>query len=213
MMSEREATQLREAKYNQREREFLRRHEGASLTELYLDRYGERIADEYQPFGCGLDSLDFISLNELLKRDGASAAAIEDIGSESSALHVIWKRRILQIRGVPEEPKVFFRVRGGNQGLPEAIAQRLGSRIWTNSPVTSIRTGDQGVQVMVRRTQSRIGRRLPCLLHERGAAPADSGHAGMAGGKAVRDHECSLYSRDAADFSITIEVLEARRIQ
>jgi monoamine oxidase len=170
MMSEKEADQLRlhEANYNQKERHFLRRHEGASLTELYLDRYGKRITDEYQPFGCGLDSFDFISLNELLKRDGASEAAIEDIGSETSALHVIWKRRIVQMRGIPEEPRTFFRVKGGNQGLPDAMARRLASRTWRNSPVTNIRRGDQGVQVTVRkhgRAQQLEGDYLVCCMN------------------------------------------------
>lgn len=153
MMPERQAKQwsLTHANYNQREREFLKRHEGASLTELYLEDYGKRITDEYQPFGRGLDSLDSISLNELLARDRASQAAIEDIGATSSALHVIWKRRIVEMRGIPEEPKMFYRVKGGNELLPAAMAERLGARIWKNSPVTAIRRGDAGVAVTVRK--------------------------------------------------------------
>jgi monoamine oxidase len=151
MIPEREADQRRRssAGYNQKERQFLVRNEGGSLTELYLDRYGQQIHDEYEPFGCGLDGLDRLSLNELLRRDGASASAIDEIGSDSSALHVIWKRRIVQMRGIPEEPKTFFRVRGGNDGLPAAMAQRLGNRIWLNGPVTAIRRGDSGVAVTI----------------------------------------------------------------
>jgi monoamine oxidase len=153
MVSESEATagRLARADYNTKERTFLARHEGTSLTQLYLDSYGNRITDEYQPFGCGLDQLDDLSLNELLQRDGASAAAIADIGSSSSALHVIWKRRIVQMRGIPEEPKIFFRVKGGNQGLPDALAARLGPRIRKEAPVAAIRMEASGVSVTVRK--------------------------------------------------------------
>jgi monoamine oxidase len=152
MLTEKEAQQLRfsRARYSENERKFLEAHPGASLTQLYLDRYCERITDEYQPYGVGLDALDYISLNELLRRDGASAAAIDEIGSDSSALHVIWKRRIIEMRGIPEEPKIFFRVKGGNQGLPDAIAKRLGQRVRTNVPVTAIRRGASGVAVTIR---------------------------------------------------------------
>jgi monoamine oxidase len=152
MISEEDAARVRlsRTQYSPKERRFLQSHPGASLTQLYLDRYGEKITDEYQPFGVGLDSLDHLSLNELLKRDGASAAAVDEIGSDSSALHVIWKRRIVQMRRVPEEPKIFFRVKGGNQNLPDAIAQRLGQRIRKNAPVTAIRRGNAGVAVTIR---------------------------------------------------------------
>jgi monoamine oxidase len=140
------------ARYNQQERAFLEKHPRLSLASLYLDRYGKKITDEYQPFGRGLDALDHLSLTQLLKRDGASDSAIQEVGSESSALHVIWKRRIVQMRGIPEEPTVFFRVKGGNQGLPDAMAQHLGERIQKNSPVTAIRRGEHGVAVTVRRS-------------------------------------------------------------
>lgn len=154
MLSEREAERVRlsRARYSESEREFLEAHPRTSLTHLYLDRYCERITDEYQPYGLGLDSLDYISLNELLKHDGASAAAIDEIGSDSSALHVIWKRRIVQMRGIPEEPKVFFRVKGGNQSLPDALAAGLGQRIRKNAPVTAIRRGESGVAVTIQAT-------------------------------------------------------------
>jgi monoamine oxidase len=153
MISELDAIQerLQRANFNPRERKFLDQHPGASLTELYLNAYGNRITDEYQPYGDGLDELDQISLNQLLKREGASDSAVEEIGSESSALHVIWKRRIVQIRGIPEEPTVFYRVKDGNQGLPDAMAKRLGSRIQMNSALTAIRRDSHGVSVTVKR--------------------------------------------------------------
>ena len=129
MVSEQQARQWRvsQAHYNGQERAFLARNEGASLAQLYLDHYGNRITDEYEPFGCGLDALDDISLNELLQRDGASASAIGEIGSDSSALHLIWKRRIVQMRGIPEEPTVFFRVKGRQSGSARRPRATTGS--------------------------------------------------------------------------------------
>lgn len=170
MVPEREARQWRisHAGYTQKEREFLKTHEGESLAALYLDRYGERIKNEYDPFGQGLDWLDGISLTGLLNREGASHAAIKDIGSDSSALHVIWKRRIIQLRGIPEEPRTFFRVKGGNEMLPMAMAHRLGNRLWTNSPVIEIRRGDDAVAVSVRkgeRVQKVEGDYLVCCMN------------------------------------------------
>ncbi|MGI8962196.1 MAG: hypothetical protein ACR2IV_21045 [Bryobacteraceae bacterium] len=81
MISEDDAARSRfsRTQYSPKERRFLESHPGASLKQLYLDRYGEKIADEYMPFGVGLDSLDHLSLSELLKRDGASAAAVDEI--------------------------------------------------------------------------------------------------------------------------------------
>lgn len=165
---ERDRLEASKARYNQRERVFLAKHPGLSLTSLYLDRYGEKITDEYQPFGRGLDALDHVSLNELLKGDGASESAIQEIGSESSALHLIWKRRIIQMRGIPEEPTVFFRVKGGNQGLPDAMAERLGARIQKNSAVSAIRRGEHGIAVTVKRggrSEEMAGDFLVCCMN------------------------------------------------
>jgi hypothetical protein len=62
--------------FDQREIEFLQRHAWWELPNLYLATYADSIADEYQPFGAGLDGLDAMSLSELLKKDHASPAAI-----------------------------------------------------------------------------------------------------------------------------------------
>ncbi len=158
MVTEEEAAEIERSRtagaaYNQRERDYLRQHaHGGSLAGLYFDRYIEKIKDEYQPFGVGLDELDAISLTGLLKRDGASAAATERLGSDNSALHTLWKSAILRLRGISSNsPRGLFRVKGGNQGLPDALARRLGDRIQLNSPIISIRHDGGGVRVRCRR--------------------------------------------------------------
>lgn len=154
MVTEEEAAaisreKLKTAAFNQRERNYLKEHpKTMSLSTLYLDRYIDKIRDEYQPFGVGIDDLDALSLTDLLKRDGASEAAIQRLGSENSALHSIWKIAILKLRGIGSDPKKLFRVRGGNQGLPDALAQRLGDSIQLNSPIKSIRHDEKGVSVV-----------------------------------------------------------------
>jgi monoamine oxidase len=170
MVSEQELDRLRltNAHYNQKERDYLQRHPNGSLMQFYCERYADKITDEYQPFVGGLDALDRLSLTDLLKQHGASATAIDEIGSNSSALHLIWKWRIVQMRGIPEEPRVFFRVKGGNQGLPDAMAQRLGNRIRTGTPMTAIRRGDQGVTVTIRtngNTEQIEGDYLVCCMN------------------------------------------------
>src|SRR2546430_14483033 len=47
----------------------------------------------------------------------------------SSALHVLWHAAILKLRKVPLFPPRVFRLKGGNQGMTDAFAARLGDRV------------------------------------------------------------------------------------
>jgi monoamine oxidase len=95
-----------------------------------------------------LDRLDECSVTDLLHQEGASAAAIRSIGSDDSALHSIWGEAIVRLRGLPSDPHELYRLKGGNQALPDAFAARLESRIRKNCPVTHIQYGDTGVTVI-----------------------------------------------------------------
>ena len=155
MVTEEEAAAIRRSKsagagFNQRELDYLKRNPDGQLSSLYFDRYIEKISDEYQPFGVGLDDLDTLSVTGLLKRDGASEPAIQRLGSPNSALHTVWKSAILRIRNVSESPRKLYRIKGGNATLPETLAQRLGDRIRTDRPVTAIRHDAKGVVVTCR---------------------------------------------------------------
>ena len=133
--------------FNQREIDFLRQHPWWDFESLYLNPYLDSFHDEYKPFDAGLNNLDDVSFNAVLKKDGASAAAIEFIGNEGSALHVIWHAAVLKRRGVPLAPPVVYRLKGGNQMLPDAFAHRLAERVHLNAPVTGIEHGASGVRV------------------------------------------------------------------
>src|SRR5438309_2645348 len=63
--------------FNQREIDYLSRHPWWDLGRLYFDKYTDAFADEYQPFGVGLDHLDDISLTSFLQKEHASTAAIQ----------------------------------------------------------------------------------------------------------------------------------------
>ena len=136
--------------FNQREIDYLRHHPWWDLASLYLAPYLDHFHDEYQPFAAGLTDLDDVSFTQVLKRDGASPAAIRFIGSDGSALHVIWKAAILKIRGVPLSPPVVYRLKGGNQELPNTFAAKLGDRVHLGAPVIALEHGDQGVRVRYR---------------------------------------------------------------
>lgn len=136
--------------FSQREIDYLGHHPWWDLASLYLAPYLAAFHDEYHPFTAGLDDLDNISFTQLLKRDGASAAAIRFIGSGGSALHVVWHAAILKIRGVPLAPPVVYRLRGGNQELPNTFAAKLGERVHLGAPVTALENGSQGVRVRYR---------------------------------------------------------------
>jgi monoamine oxidase len=136
--------------FNQREIDFLRQHPWWDLPSLYLNPYLDSFPDEYKPFEAGLNNLDDVTFNEVLKKDGASPAAVEFIGSGGSALHEIWHAAILKKRGVPLVPPVVYRLKGGNQVLPDTFARKLGERIHLNAPVTGIEHGASGVRVSYR---------------------------------------------------------------
>jgi monoamine oxidase len=136
--------------YSGREIGYLTTHPDGDLSDLYFQPYMERIKDEYQPFGVDLDSLDTLSVNNLLSREGASAAAIRSIGSDNSALQAVWRQAILRLRSVPSNPHDLFRLKGGNESLPDAFAAQLGSGVQKNSEVIHIRHGDSGVVVTCR---------------------------------------------------------------
>ncbi len=133
--------------FNQREIDFLKEHPWWDAQSLYLNKYAERITDEYQPFAAGLNGLDKISLNNLLIQEGASDAFVRSAGSSGSALQAVWHIGILERRGVPAWPTQVFRLVGGNSLLPETFAEHLGDRVKLNSPVRSIRHSNKAVSV------------------------------------------------------------------
>jgi monoamine oxidase len=136
--------------FNQREIDFLSKNPWWDLASLYLKPYLDSFADEYRPFDAGLDRLDQMTFGDLLKKDGASAAALQHLGWGGSALHQVWHAAILKKRGVPLSPPVVYRLKGGNQMLPDAFAARLGERVHLGAPVTGIERGETGVRVRYR---------------------------------------------------------------
>ncbi len=136
--------------YNPREIGYLTGHADGDLLDCYLPRYMEKIKDEYQPFGTGLDFLGELSVTTVLQQNGASAAAVRSVGSDNSALQAVWLQAILKLRGVPANPRDLFRLEGGNQKLPDAFAAGLAGCIHKNCVVTHIRHVNSGVVVTAR---------------------------------------------------------------
>jgi monoamine oxidase len=136
--------------FNQREIDYMTGHPWWDLASLYLKPYLDSFSDEYHPFHAGLNDLDRVSFTDVLKKDGASAAAIAHIGNNGSALHVIWHAAILKLRGVPLSPPKVYRLKGGNQVLPDTFAEKLKDRIRLGCPVTAIELGETGVRVRAR---------------------------------------------------------------
>ncbi len=139
---------LKKFGFNEREVQYLSQNPWTEFRSLYNKPYLDKFTDEYQPFGVGYDNLDTISLTDLYKKDGASPAALRFIGSTaSSAQYELWQAGILKLRGVPLFPPKVYRLKGGNQGLPNEFAKRLGPRVKLNTPVLSIKHGQSGVTV------------------------------------------------------------------
>jgi monoamine oxidase len=145
--------------FNEREVSFLAEHGWTELPRLYFDPYVEKLTDEYQPFGIGLNDLDTMLAGDLLAKDGASAAAIRFSGlrrgdggkaatnSDVSALFRIWQTAIVRKRGLPIFKREVYRLQGGNQRMTDAFAARLGERVRLGCPISKIERGDSGVTV------------------------------------------------------------------
>ena len=134
--------------FNEKEVKFLSDNPWWDLKSLYTKPYLYKFTNEYHPFGVGYDELDKIPMSSIYKKDGASNFALGLLnGNHSSALFELWMSAILHLRGVPEFPPEVFRLKGGNQMLPNSFAKKLGGRVWLNCPITSIIHNDSGVTI------------------------------------------------------------------
>ncbi len=136
--------------FNQPEVEYLRRQPWWNLPMLYFKPYVESFTDEYNPYNAGLNYLDQTTVVEILKKEHASPTAIRFIGSNASALHVIWHAAVLNIRGVPLWPPKVFRIQGGNQVMTDTFARHLGERLILGCPITAIENDETHVTVTFR---------------------------------------------------------------
>ncbi len=142
---------LKKFGFNNKEIHYLSSNPWWDLKSLYLGPYLDKFTDEYQPFGVGYDKMDNIPVSDIYKKDGASEAALDYLGgNNSSALFEFWHTAILNLRGVPTAPPEVFRLKGGNQMLPNAFAKSLGSRVWLNCPIVSIKNGEAGITISYR---------------------------------------------------------------
>jgi monoamine oxidase len=135
-----DAPTLKQFGFNEREIRFLVQHPWPSLRLLFLEPYLAKFKDEHQPFGVGYDHLDDVPVSEIFRKEGASAHALEILGGKNtSSLFELWRAAIMNMRGIPFSSPDTFRLKGGNQELPNAFAKRLGDRVRLSCPILSIR--------------------------------------------------------------------------
>jgi monoamine oxidase len=144
---------LNKLDFNQREVDFLTQHSWPELPLVYLQRYVDMVRDETNPFEPALRPLDQVSVGELLKREGASAAALQFFGGSGCALQTIWGAAIKKLRGTDLESKKLFRLKGGNQLMTDAFAARLGNRVHLGCPVLRIEHSASGATVTYRESE------------------------------------------------------------
>ena len=141
---------LQDLGFNAREVAVLTQSPLPELPWLYYQPYVDQFADEYKPYDAGLDHLDAMTLSQLLQKEGASPRALASFGGDGSALQAVWHAAILKKRGVPLFPPKVYRLKGGNQTLPDTFAAKLGDRVRMNSPVTRIEHSRDSVRVHCR---------------------------------------------------------------
>jgi len=139
--------------FSPREIAYLEENPWWNLPLIYIQRYVDRIEKEDTPFGWGMDDLDRMTLTDLLKKEGASAAVTgPDVygGSRGSALEYIWNAAMKKLRGAPLLDRDVWRIKGGNQGMTDAFVARLGERVRLGCPLDGIEQGASGVTVTYR---------------------------------------------------------------
>ncbi len=133
--------------YNSRELKFMADNPSTSLEDMFLKPYFSKFTNEYQPFGIGYDELEKIPVAEIFKKEGASQAALNQLGgTQTSALYAIWQAYIMDKRGYGAGFDLF-RLKGGNQVMVTEFAKRLGARVNLGCKVVSIDHGNTGVTV------------------------------------------------------------------
>lgn len=139
------------------------------LTDLYTRRLEKKYKDIGNPLHAELLHLDKISFADFLIESRASPDAVALIEEhhlfaslkQLSALYMIWEQARRDFDGK------FYRIEGGNDGLPFEFARRLGKNIVYNSQVTHVvREGDTlAVQYSREGRSERLGTdRVICTL-------------------------------------------------
>lgn len=137
--------------FNEKEVKFLSEHPMYELGPYYVRPYLDKFTDVYQPFGVGYDELDKVPISGIFKKEGASLAAIKQLGGDNtSALYYLWRTAIMDSRKIPYSEGETFHLKDGNEQLPIAFARRLGERVKLNSPITAIKQNKTGITVFYR---------------------------------------------------------------
>jgi len=127
-------------------------HPWWSFSSLFTGNHLDKFTDEYQPFNVGYDHLDKVPMSDIYKKEGASEAAQWHLGGNNySALFGLWSAAVYRLRNIPRHDIDVYRLKGGNQMLPNTFAKKLGERVWLNAPILSIRHNNDGVSVTYKR--------------------------------------------------------------
>ena len=155
-----DAKTQREFGFSEREIAYMQEHGWSELPRLYTGPMAEKVRDEYDPLGAGLNELDQITAADWFAGQGASDAALQfasagrrssrekpPVAADVSALYRLWKDAVTQKRGQPVLSRNLFRLEGGNQRLPDAFAERLGHRIRKKCTVVGVEHSESSVAV------------------------------------------------------------------
>jgi monoamine oxidase len=139
---------LKKLCFNDSEVRFLAANSWSDLPRLFLQSHLGKFTDETRPFGNGQDELDKIPAAAFYKKLGASPAALRFLGGQDeSALFTLWRCAVTGLRGIPWSEGDTYRLKGGNQELPNAFAARLGDRVKLKHPIVAVTRSDSGITV------------------------------------------------------------------
>ena len=144
-------TVLAQFGFNEREIKHIAEHGQDALDRLFIQPYLRKFKDAYQPYGIGYDDLDNVAIADIYQKEGASAAALKQLGGRhSNALYHLWRAALMDMRGIPADEGETYHLKDGNEQLPIAFAKKLGDRVKLNHPITAIKRDAQSVAVSYR---------------------------------------------------------------
>lgn len=134
--------------FNDREIKHIVQNGMYALDRLFIQSYLGKFKDPNQPYGVGYDDLDNVAIANIYQKEGASPAALKQLGGHhSNALYHLWRAALMDMRGIPASEGETFHLKDGNEQLPIAFAKKLGSRVKLNHPITAIKHDTKSVTV------------------------------------------------------------------
>lgn len=140
----------------------------SSMLNHYLFKNGldtDTVLETTWPDAATLNRLDGLTVGDLIKKSGGSDAFIQLVDAHGGT----FTSHSPALGAIPDLAYHFgdqnlFRIKGGNDLLPKAMAKVLGKRIILGAPVVEIEQNAEGAKVVVQDGRTFVGDEIICTI-------------------------------------------------